>query len=45
MKDKILGMYRTFKHNVLYKDKFASRLVRVCIVGLILSICMLFLLG
>lgn len=45
MKDKILGMYRTFKHNILYKDRYYNKVLRICLLGLLICICMIFLLG
>lgn len=43
MKNKIIGKYRTFKHNLNYKEGYFNNLVGVLLVLLIIDLLMLLL--
>lgn len=45
MKDIIKGYYRTFKHNILYKDKFYKRVMIGLFIFLIINLIFLYMLA
>ena len=45
MKDKIIGFYRRLKHKITYDDSYFYKVIRICIIGLIICIGMIFILG